>query len=37
MDFNSYSNRLSDLTDYYSEYLRKPNPIEQIKQKISSC
>ena len=27
MDFDSYSNRLSDLTEYYSEVLQKPNPV----------
>ena len=33
MDFNSYSNRLSDLTEYYSEFLQKPNPVQKIEQK----
>ena len=33
MDFDSYWNRLSDLTEYYSEYLQKPNLVQQIEQK----
>ena len=33
MDSDSYSNRLSDLTEYYSEFLSKPNPVRQIEQK----
>ena len=33
MDFDSYSNRLSDLTEYYSEFLQKPNPVQKIEQK----
>ena len=32
MDFNSYSNRLSDLTEYCNELLNKPNPVQQIEQ-----
>ena len=31
MDFNSYSFRLSDLTEYYTEFL--PNPVNRIEQK----
>ena len=31
MDFDSYSNRLSDLTEYYGEFLKKP--AQQIEQK----
>ena len=27
MDFDSYSSRLSDLTEYYIEFLTKPNPV----------
>ena len=27
MDFDSYSSRLSDLTEYYTEFLTKPNPV----------
>ena len=34
MDFDSYSNRLSDLTEYCNELLNKPNPVQQIEQKI---
>ena len=33
MDFDSYSNRLSDLTEYYPEFIAKPNPVKQIEQK----
>ena len=33
MDFDSYSNRLSDLTEYYSKFLQKPNPVQKIEQK----
>ena len=32
MDFDSYSSRLSDLTEY-AEFLIKPNPVNQIEQK----
>ena len=35
MDFDSYSNRLPDLTEYCSELLNKPNPVQQIEQKRS--
>ena len=27
MDFDSYFSRLSDLTEYYTEFLTKPNPV----------
>ena len=27
LDFDSCSNRLSDLTEYYSEFVTKPNPV----------
>ena len=33
MYFDSYSNRLSDLTEYCSELLNKANPVQQIEQK----
>ena len=33
MDFDSYSNRLSDLTEYCNELLNKSNPLQQIEQK----
>ena len=33
MDFDSYSNRLSDLNEYLNEFLNKPNNVEQIAQK----
>ena len=33
MDFDSYSSRLSDLTEYCNELLNKPNPVHQIEQK----
>ena len=33
MDFDSYSNCLSDLTEYYSEFRTKPNPVREIEQK----
>ena len=33
MDFDSYSSRLSDLTEYYTEFLTKPNPVNQIEKK----
>ena len=33
MDFDSYSNRLSDLTEYWDEFLNKPNNVEQIERK----
>ena len=31
MDFDSYSNRLSDLTEYYGAFFKKP--AQQIEQK----
>ena len=33
MDFDSYSSCLSDLTEYYTEFLTKPNPVNRIEQK----
>ena len=33
MDFDSYPNRLSDLTEYSNEFLSKPNKVEKIQQK----
>ena len=33
MDFDSYSSRLSDLSEYYTEFLTKPNPVNRIEQK----
>ena len=33
MDFDSYSNRLSDLTEFSNEFLSKPKKVEKIKQK----
>ena len=33
MDFDSYSNRLSDLTGFSNEFLSKPKKVEKIKQK----
>ena len=33
MDFDSYSNRLTDLTEYFSEFVTKSNPVKQIEQK----
>ena len=30
MDFDSYSTRLSDLTEYWNQFLTKPNKVEQI-------
>ena len=33
MNFYSYSDRLSDLTEYYTEFKAKPNPVKQIEQK----
>ena len=33
MDFDSYSNRLSDLTKYSNEFLYNLNKVEQIEQK----
>ena len=33
MDFDSYCNRLSDLTEFSNEFLSKPNRVEKIEQK----
>ena len=33
MDFDSYFNRLSDLTEYSNEFLYNPNKVEKIEQK----
>ena len=33
MDFDSYSARLSDLTEYYTEFLDKVSPVKGIEQK----
>ena len=33
MDFDSYSSRLSDLTEYFDEFITKPNPVNHIEQK----
>ena len=33
MDFDSYSNRLSNLIEYSNEFLYNPNKVEQIEQK----
>ena len=33
MDFDSYSSRLSDLTENYTEFLTKPNSLNRIEQK----
>ena len=33
MDFDSYSNHLSDLTEFSNEFLSKPKKVEKIKQK----
>ena len=33
MDFDSYSTRLSDLTEHLNGFLTKPNKVEQIEQK----
>ena len=33
MDFDSYSNRLSDLTEYCNELPNNPNTVQQIEQK----
>ena len=35
MDFDSYSNHLSDLTEYCNELLNKPNPVQQRCQVIN--
>ena len=33
MDFDSYSNRLSDLTQYFNEFLTTNNKVEKIEQR----
>ena len=33
MDFDSYSNRLSDLTEFSNEFFSKPKKVEKIEQK----
>ena len=33
MDFDPYSSRLSDLSEYFNKFLKKPNPVKQIEQK----
>ena len=33
MDFDSYSNRLSDLTEYCGNFITKPNPVREIEEK----
>ena len=33
MDFDSYSSCLSDLTEYYTEFFTKPNPVNRIEQR----
>ena len=33
MDFESYSKRLSDLTEYFDNFVINPNPVQRIKQK----
>ena len=33
MDFDPYSNRLSDLTEYSYKFLTTPNKVEQMEQK----
>ena len=33
MDFDSYSNRLSDLTEYYGNFVTKPNPVREFEEK----
>ena len=33
MDFDSYSARLSDLTEYYTKFLDKVSPVKRIEQK----
>ena len=34
MDFESYSKRLSDLAEYFENFVINPNPVERIEQKI---
>ena len=33
MDFDLYSNRLTDLTEYWNEFLSKPNKVEKNERK----
>ena len=33
MDFESYSKRLSDLAEYFENFVINPNPVERIEQK----
>ena len=33
MDFDSYSNRLSDLTEYFNEFLSTDNKVQKIEQR----
>ena len=33
MDFDSYSSRLSDLTEYFDSFIIKPNPVKRNEQK----
>ena len=33
MDFDSYSNRLSDLTEYFNEFLTIDKKVEKIQQR----
>ena len=33
MDFDSYFDRLTNLTEYYTEFITKPNPVKQVEQK----
>ena len=33
MDFESYSSRLSDLTEYFENFIINPNPVNRIEQK----
>ena len=33
MDFNSYCNRLSDLTEFSNEFLSKPNKVKKLNKK----
>ena len=33
MDFDSYSNGLTDLTEYSNKFLTTPNKVEQMEQK----
>ena len=33
MDFDFYSNRLSDLTEYFNEFLTTDNKVQKIEQR----